>query len=563
MRGLLRIQCNSHRKLQIKKLVVSLQGTLQTTFLDTVDSFEIVKRFKTLCDEQSVLLEDTEIADDEFRNGILEIPFEIDFPLYEPLTQGVGPAAQLLPASSVVVGMTSLNHYEARTDYCVEAVLTEYVSFLGNSMGTLLPFTLAHRKCTQPLTPMLVYDPRLIPLLMFPDPRRWRSSPGADPVEYDVEVGSIVLGPGEPVRFAYRIMVSSDAARRGVRIQSVAFTLVEKRIIGEDRCCSMDDRGFFTPLHKPPARIRGIEHLLNWQQNEYCAETETDGTFELVRLREPEKSLTGMRQTNRPGMRVGAGDGIYAEDEVVLHIPSVGGFTPSTPRLYPLQDYPCPYKRPRDAFMQVQHTLQVNIHLLNADKIAIESGVFLSCIGRSECARVHQEDPEILPTLDYDKVVGIQEWVPEYTQDNVDFLSPQSPPSTTNIPASPAPIYIEPQTISTTAESPTKSNANPNIPPIERNETSDVPSSSLSLHTADSNISETTAPPLDPLRLSLMKQQPDIAPIDYLIADAMNDSIYPDPISDDDVSSVGQTDDYSTESSDDNGVPTHLRPLLI
>jgi hypothetical protein len=54
--------------------------------------------------------------------------------------------------------------------------------------------------------------------LMNQDVRRWKTSYGALPVEYDVEIGCLVLGPEDTIRFSYRMLVDQQLAlERGVR----------------------------------------------------------------------------------------------------------------------------------------------------------------------------------------------------------------------------------------------------------------------------------------------------------------------------------------------------------
>ncbi|KAJ1327345.1 hypothetical protein BSLG_010687 [Batrachochytrium salamandrivorans] len=110
-----------------------------------------------------------------------------------------------------------------------------------------------------------------------------------------------------------------------------------------------------------------------------------------------------MEVMSRPGTRDGAGDGIYVENEYTLHVPSLGGFTPSTAKpVIPTDDYICRKPNPRDAILQ--------------------SGAYLLSVGHDECARVLDEHPEILPPLDYDKIVGVEIWVPEYSVKDPDLV---------------------------------------------------------------------------------------------------------------------------------------------
>ncbi|KAH6571818.1 hypothetical protein BASA60_006995 [Batrachochytrium salamandrivorans] len=510
IRGLIRVQHNPLKPLRIKRLWLSLRGLLWTRFLDTVVTFDMVRREKVLFEEHIDLLQDAEIDLDELSalGGMLDVPFEIAWPLHEPLTSGHGPSNQLLPPSCAIFGQSgSLHHYQAQVEYTLAASLiestlsrsvsgtlsqepksndtevvgrdapmsglrlglTSSLSVAAASLGLGSFFAIPTRTCVLPLSPFCVYDARMLPAIMHPDPRRWRSSPGMVPIEYDIEVGPIVLGPNDPIRFAYRMIVDNESARQGVRVSKVSFILKETHILGEDRCCMLDDQQQYYAVHRPPARVKGVTELLRWEHTEYnptkqtrSASTSKSGagppqhpsssslggtssapwsssstylqppqqaqggrsdestTFELLPLREPQKSMEVM---SRPGTRDGAGDGIYVENEYTLHVPSLGGFTPSTAKpVIPTDDYICRKPNPRDAILQVRHSVLVTIDFVGAERISIESGAYLLSVGHDECARVLDEHPEILPPLDYDKIVGVEIWVPEYSVKDPDLV---------------------------------------------------------------------------------------------------------------------------------------------
>ncbi|KAL2915306.1 hypothetical protein HK105_205171 [Polyrhizophydium stewartii] len=587
VRGFVRIERaqGSQAPLHIKALTLQLRGLLWTRFLDTVDTFDMVRREKTLFVETQPLLQDTVLMPDEL-SGAVDIPFELAFPPHDPVPSGHGPAPQLLPPACSVFGQSSLLHsYQAAVEYVLSATLAEAAASTAASLaqtpgpspapspapsaapsrgrsrtssmggaaaasaaaapgtdgattrgrapggaaadaapagpaparqtaagpslglglfaaGLASLFAPPVRTVSVSLAPFVTYDPRLLPTVMHPDPRRWRSAPGAAPIEYDIEVGAIALGPNDPIRFAYRMVVDPESARRGVRVRKVSFVLKETHIVGEGRCCALDDRSRHYAVHKPPARVKGVTELLRWEHVEYSPASHSDfsrslssafglafgvgsssshpssssslaaaaaaagggavgttsgarssslaasaatgstasprpsashggatssgtrgfnggpgpssGVLELTHLREPQKSIGTL---HRPGTRGGAGDGMYVENATILHVPALGGFAPSTAKpIIPDDDHICKKIRPRKALLQVRHSVQVSIEFIGAEKMSIESGVYLLPVGHDECVRVLDEDPEILPNLDYDKIVGIEVWVPEYSE---------------------------------------------------------------------------------------------------------------------------------------------------
>lgn len=54
--------------------------------------------------------------------------------------------------------------------------------------------------------------------------------------------------------------------------------------------------------------------------------------------------------------------------------------------------------------------------MVNAETLTIESGCYLLSIGRKDIFKVLDTDPEIMPSFDYERVVGLEEWVPTYTE---------------------------------------------------------------------------------------------------------------------------------------------------
>ncbi len=101
-----------------------------------------------------------------------------------------------------------------------------------------------------------------------------------------------------------------------------------------------------------------------------------------------------------------------------ISLPGIEEFNPTTARpIIPSDDHICRYTRPRNGFIQIRHSMIVTIEMKAADTISIEAGCYLTGMGKAEINKMLEEDPEVMPTLDYNKlVVGLEVWVPEYEQ---------------------------------------------------------------------------------------------------------------------------------------------------
>ncbi|KAJ3256856.1 hypothetical protein HK103_005100 [Boothiomyces macroporosus] len=409
VRGIVRIHCST--VLEIHSLSVSISGTIETRFSDVLQTFDGNYRIKTLFLESVCLLDDFTL---EPTSAYLDIPFVLTIPHHDPITPGFGPCSQLFPPSSTVLGGSGLSKYTGKTYYTVTAQLAKPSAFpwINNIIKTEVK-----------LSPFYVYDPRLIPLLLHPEERRWKSHVGATPLEYDIEVGSSVYGPGDKIRFAYRMLVNSEAAMRGVRILRVNFALKEVHTVGEDRCCARDDLDFPIWGHGRPTRVRGSTEIVRWHRTEYSPSAESSTSYEqYFRNMSRSGKYDGLAIPDRVYPK---GDGIYAEHEAYIQLPSYGGFVPTTARpIIPSDDHICREIRPRAAFVQVRHVISVCIELRFADRITIDGGCYLADVGKKECELMLEKEVEIMPTLDYNKVIGLEVWVPEY-QEKDEYLKDQ------------------------------------------------------------------------------------------------------------------------------------------
>ena len=369
-----------------------------------------MKRRKQLFQQVAVLLENFDCTNLGLK--WFDIPFELSFPTHDEITFGFGPCSQLLPCSLQCSGKGGWkDDYEAEIEYSLIAVLTEPSS---------IPFLNSRIAKKVAISPFLTFDPRLIQLIMHTDERKWKSHVGAKPVEYEIEVGSMVFGPNDTLKFSYRILVNSQFARCGIRVRRVQFILKEYHWIGEDRCCVKDDQHDWG--HGRPFRVRGQRELCRWSQVEFPpSEPPSPKDHDLAYPSTENGKYDGLAIFNRkfPGS-----DGIYVERSGVLQIPSLEDFNPSTARpLPPANDHICRYERPRKAFVAIRHTITCMIEMRGSDTISIEAGCYLAGVGLRDCVKMLNTDSDVLPTLDYQKMSGISEldhWVPHY-YDNQDL----------------------------------------------------------------------------------------------------------------------------------------------
>ncbi|KAI9203587.1 uncharacterized protein BJ171DRAFT_137120 [Polychytrium aggregatum] len=468
VRGLVRLTALDRWSVRVKHLRVYLRGK-QTCSCQP--SYEVVNRERTLFSEIYADLLENEILPPE---TILDIPFDLPFPdapedYNRPPTHAYPSATPyFLPASSHLLGVTNRSYpYEAHTVYELHVELQELPSTF---------YRPGPRTASERVEGFVVYDPRLIPRILHPETRQWRSAPRAYPCEYDVDVQPTVLGPGDDLHFNYRVSISSDAANEGIRIKRVRLLLREHHLVG-------DNRGSY---------VRGVLEILRWEQNEGPDAHPVMGGYELAELRPRSEMIVpknrmslesdggsvgtdsgpgpsrrslnsfddhagssssrrdlgdapmGLNFSNdsvdsqprrhhfyasyrpsllpRLGGYGGGGDGLYAETEVVLRIPSRGGFYPTTPRSNeePLPDHDIQTGQ-TPARIDVKHSIQITIELEGAEKIVVECGCCLTSVGKKECAALLESEPHLVPTLDYDKVVGGEVWHPPYSEHQSDF----------------------------------------------------------------------------------------------------------------------------------------------
>jgi hypothetical protein len=249
--------------------------------------------------------------------------------------------------------------------------------------------------------PFLYHDPVQIQKLLYSLPKIWKSGPAAHPCEYYFDLQSDSWGPGEDLILDYRIALSSEAERAGTRISQIFVTLKENQTAGD---C-------FGNTYTVPCDI------VKWRQDEYSQLILPKE--ELLELKRSGSDIVLMGDMSRqsqikpilPSQPLGgsSSDGLYAESQVRFRIPySIHPTTIAANRL--------PETEGRHAVLTIQHVLLVEIELSGYEsRMMFKVPVQIATVSKSYCLQLLQTHPHILPTLDYDHVVGGDIWVPEYS----------------------------------------------------------------------------------------------------------------------------------------------------
>ncbi|KAJ3206013.1 hypothetical protein HDU67_008515 [Dinochytrium kinnereticum] len=429
VRGIVRVVHDSRYPLKINYLKVKLKGELKCTYMTSPDAHDITHRSKVLVAEEAPLLTSPETLPPESQ---LDIPFQINVPDPDHQSEILRTAvrvANLLPASYELIAKTGSGvPFDARAVYSVVGEMEE--------AATMFSFAKVRSGSIQ-VEPFLVYDPRLLPLLIQPDSKRWRSAPGESPIEYEVELSATALGPGDIFRLAYRLAVAREDAVKGVRIKRVSLLIKEHRTLGTQLMRSI---------------VRNSIEIVRWDFDEGPPPRNLTGSggeereIELGELKPRRKTAGGFAgytpiptassssststaipsRTSSGGRRIAyrfadswssgpGGDGLYVERDVELKVPSRGNFAPTSRPADPSLVIPVRQVGPVWAHVEVKHTMQVRVELSVINKtVVMECGCVMGSVGREECERVLEESVEIMPTLDYDKIFGNDVWVPPY-----------------------------------------------------------------------------------------------------------------------------------------------------
>jgi hypothetical protein len=394
-RGIVRIHLMEH--ISIKELKLSVQGRLDTTFLHTHSDISANSRTKILYSQEFVLLQDIELEHLEY----FDVPFEVQIQLHDPISNGFGPCSELLAGSTSIVGGDNYKQYSAKVYYTVKSKL---------KLTTPIPFYYSIQEAVVNV-PLKVYDPRLLCGMLNPEQRIWKSHVGQAPLEYDIFINSCVYGPKDVLELSYMLMIDDKYAQKGVRVQRVSLIIKEIHIVGEGRCCRRDDDPSLW-YHGSPIRVRGSKEILNWSTVEYPPPDNPYPRQKIARF-----SSSGKYHGLATNPQYSTSDGIYVKRTVKITMPDLSKFTPSTGRIiYPPDDYICKNLNPRDSFLQVRHVVQVSVELKYGETFTVDAIVYMSSISKERCQFLLQTEGEVVPTLDYEKVVGLDAWVPEYKE---------------------------------------------------------------------------------------------------------------------------------------------------
>ncbi|KAJ3122825.1 hypothetical protein HK098_002439 [Nowakowskiella sp. JEL0407] len=404
IRGLISVHCNSSVWPRIVLLSIHLNASTECSFLNRHDPLENLSRKRKLYDLTEIILSD--IVPQNISS--LQIPFELLLPetIPDPSATPAQLSARLNPPSYNFSQYQSLSSttpiYTAKTSYSLIANLEidppPLIFGLFKQPSSISAETV--------IKPWLVFDPKLIPRLLFPDSKKWRSAPDSEPIEFDIDFSSIVMGPSDKVKFNYRLAVSQKAARHGVRLHTVKLNIREFHYVG-------DTRGNY---------IRGVQEIFKWSQFEGPAASVEVGVLELGQVKP-----TGKEGILRSGCHNGGsgGDGLYAENEVVVTIPSIGNFTPTVSKI---TDSLRNNIVPAPSQVEVKHSIQVIVELKRPSGVEsyefpdtkLECGCILASVGKAELSRVMDEDGivDIFPKLDYEKVTGGEAYIPVYEEED-------------------------------------------------------------------------------------------------------------------------------------------------
>jgi hypothetical protein len=356
-------------------LLVQLKGTLQVNGFPNLQT--------TLFTQTIDILHETTIE------SLCSIPFDIPFPKHDQIQHRLGPCPELLPPSYII----SHNFSDASVVYRLEATLY-----------TAKPSIFKAPLKTHVIIPLIVYDPRMIKSLLNRVPLHVRTAYESDPIEIDLQFGSLFQGPGDLVHISYKLLLSQTQRDKGVKITNVNFALLEHHLIGEGRCCERDDD--YDDLFHIPRRSSTVIKLLEWSKMHFD-------------IRKPYYKKYGRREKAFSVHEVNIDnveqDGIFCHGVTELRIPERGGFVPTSPRLViPANDHICKRKRP--AFAKISHSFKFTISMMGHEEVVIERGCYLLSVGLKDCDKLLISDAEIVPSFDYEKEIGIEDWVPEYQE---------------------------------------------------------------------------------------------------------------------------------------------------
>lgn len=405
VRGIVRVSHKQrlplHREpLLINSLSVSLKGQRIARIWDSLTCSLSFKCAENFLDLEEYLLREPETIQ---YGKVVDLPFEILL----PGPRDTGESREYLPPTFVVGGMSAVGYghqYECAVRYTLSAKMAgEQVSSDGVSSGQV-PLV------SDPVEiPLVLYNPAHLMSLMWPEARRWRSLPGMNILDYDIELGYVAMGPGDPLRLVYNMRLTDHAVKKNIRIKKVLFMLRETHAIGE--CYT--DCGSTTEHCK--VRVKNTITLINFPlkasdfksskrrpHKRYADYPDGEGSSGLLF---PSKGFS-------PGSENYWDNGISLFSRNILHVPARGKSTPCTGEKYlNLSNYK---RRGVSPHIDISHTLQVTVEFSGAESITMRGSCNIFPVGRADYSPLFNTSPEVFPTPDYEKVVGCECWVPSY-----------------------------------------------------------------------------------------------------------------------------------------------------
>ncbi|KAJ3377420.1 hypothetical protein HDU84_008664 [Entophlyctis sp. JEL0112] len=486
VRGVVHIACATRVPLAVGKLIISFKGV--QTLAYTKESGETVK-----CEKILVHLKETLLENETLHCPCeLSLPFQLSLPdapaSQTDLMKSAVRLANLPVQSMHVKGVFSYGSgFESETNYFLLAELVP-PSLSPNSLLAVLTAPPVHQARTQ-VYPFIAHDPRQLPLLLQPDSKRWRSAPGDSPLEYEVELSATTFGPGDALRVQYRLAVARDAAARGVRVNKVTVILREHRTIStttgnldgeendaedepserldshadDDVRSSIGARLFVAKIKTKSAARSSHENVT---KSKNAKNTFKVGKVEMAELRPRRKLAAGMSSytpshllpttaysydhvpssrwntsvLGEPEFADGwssgpGGDGLYVENEIEIEIPSTFLCTPDTFKPPPDSSLTFPnfhnHVYQTLPYVEVKHTVQVRVDLEGVEKpIVMECWAVVASVGKKQCGALLEHRIDLMPILDYERVVGKEVWVPAYEKFDSFLGSPGGSEST-------------------------------------------------------------------------------------------------------------------------------------
>lgn len=230
----------------IESLTVTLEGLTTAEFSPLGSSSDTLTRRRTHCNLSLELLDQLDLRDAAKSERTLCIPFDLLLPdsIHEPGETPAQISARLMPPSFSFTARASLassaSLYSARTTFTLTA---ELVIPQPNPILSALSSPIITRTASTKVAPWVVFDPRQIQRNVMKDGKVWRSAPETEPLEYDVGLERVVMGPGDELRVHYRLAIARSAARCGVRLDGVRYCRSRCILL----CMSLDGWGEALP----------------------------------------------------------------------------------------------------------------------------------------------------------------------------------------------------------------------------------------------------------------------------------------------------------------------------